>query len=79
MLLHNAATTSRRTIGRFNKQAKQSGPAGTFSIDVDLTNLPPPLQQFVLPGETWHFTAWYRDKNPDTTSNFTDGVTLAFQ
>ena len=48
------------TIGRFTQQARKSGPAGTFGIDVDLTALPPPLQSAVLPGETWHFTAWYR-------------------
>ena len=67
------------TIGRFTKQAQKAGDAGTFSIDVDLTDLPPPLQTMVLPGDTWYFQAWHRDKNPDTTSNLTDGVQIDFQ
>jgi hypothetical protein len=33
----------------------------------------------ILPGETWNFQAWYRDLNPGTTSNFTDGISITFQ
>jgi hypothetical protein len=29
------------------------------------------------PGETWHFTTWFRDVG--ATSNFTDAVSLTFQ
>jgi len=66
-------------IGRFASQVQSSGAAGSFTIQVDLTKLPPPLNVPVLPGDTWSFQAWFRDKNPSTTSNFTDGVSVAFQ
>jgi len=66
-------------IGRFVSQVQSSGAGGTFTIQVDLTKLPPPLNVPVLPGDTWNFQAWFRDKNPSTTSNFTDGVSVLFQ
>ena len=33
----------------------------------------------VQAGETWNFQAWFRDANPDSTSNFTDGVAGTFE
>ena len=67
-------------IGRFAKQIQSSGASGEFSIQVDLTQLPTPSgPHVVLAGETWNFQAWYRDKNPGNTSNFTDGVSILFQ
>jgi hypothetical protein len=33
----------------------------------------------IQPGETWHFQAWYHDRNPSPTSNFTYGTSVAFQ
>ena len=66
------------TIGRFAQQVQNSGGAGEFGIQVDLTMLPPPLNVAVQPGETWNFTAWYRDMNPTATSNFTDGRAVLF-
>ncbi len=67
------------SMGRFSKQVQSSGIFGTFGITVDLTNMPvsPPVS--IQPGETWNFTAWYRDKNPTVTSNFTDGYSVTFQ
>ncbi|MEO0660794.1 MAG: hypothetical protein AAFZ87_04585, partial [Planctomycetota bacterium] len=68
-------------IGRFNApgQILSSGPGGTFSLDVDLTQLPQP-SAFVAaqPGETWLFQAWHRDFVPGvgSTNNLTDVVTL---
>ena len=48
-------------------------------IPVDLNNLPRPNGTVaVQAGETWNFQCWYRDKNPGTTSNFTDGVSVLF-
>ena len=32
----------------------------------------------MLPGEAWNFQLWYRDLNPDTTSNTSDGVMVRF-
>jgi hypothetical protein len=66
------------TIGRFNSDVISSGPDGAFAFNVDLTALPPPLPPAVQPGETWNFQGWYRDNNPGTTSNFTDGVSAGF-
>ena len=67
------------TIGRFIIQIRFSGPEGSFSIPLDIANLPPPLNSAVQPGETWNFQSWFRDKNPNTTSNFTDGLAITFQ
>jgi len=64
-------------IGRFANQVQSSGAGGTFSIPVDLTNMPPPLQTAVLAGDTWYFTAWFRESGG--TSNFTDGIGITFE
>jgi hypothetical protein len=32
----------------------------------------------IQPGDTWHFTTWFRDINPGATSNFTNGIRLYF-
>ena len=31
-----------------------------------------------MPGETWHFQAWHRDRNPLPTTNYTDAVSITF-
>ncbi len=67
------------TIGRFNKDVQNSGAVGAFSIQVDLTQLPVSPPVAVQPGETWNFSAWYRDINPTPTSNFTDAVAVMFE
>ena len=66
------------TILRFNAQIQSSGPFGTFAIDVDLANLPLPALDPVMAGETWNYQAWFRDQNPQNTSNFTDGLSVMF-
>ncbi len=65
-------------IGRFAKQIQSSGPNGEFTIQVDLTNIPTSPPHSVVAGETWNFQAWFRDKNPGSTSNFTNGVAVTF-
>jgi len=45
---------------------------------LDLNTLPNG-QGAVQPGETWNYTAWFRDSNPTATSNFTDGLSILFQ
>lgn len=68
------------SIGRYNKQVAKTGPAGVLQLLLDLQNTPTPSGPVAIqPGETWHFQAWYRDKNPSATSNFTDGTTVTFQ
>lgn len=54
-----------------------SGTEATFDFDVDVTNFAGtgPAQA----GQTWYVQAWYRDANPTTTSNFSDGVEIAFE
>ena len=54
--------------------------SGTYAIQVDPTSIPRPIGFVaVQPGETWHFSCWYRDQNPTPTSNFTGGLTVTFQ
>ena len=66
------------TIGRFRKDVQSSGMDGEFSLDVDTNKIPlsPPVA--ILAGETWNFTAWFRDNNPTATSNFTDAISILF-
>lgn len=69
-------------IGRFvgPGQVLNSGASGRFSLPVDLTQLPQPTG-FVpaQPGDSWNFTAWYRDSfGGSSTSNFADGLTITF-
>ena len=69
-------------IGRYvgPGQVQSSGAGGGFSLVVGAWNLPTPTGQAVAqPGDTWYFQAWYRDANPNPTSNFTDAVSVTFQ
>lgn len=66
-------------IGGFSQNVMSSGAGGEFSLDVDTLSIPQPGGSVAIqPGETWSFQAWYRDKNPQRTSNFTDGVAILF-
>ncbi|MCP3919742.1 MAG: hypothetical protein GY711_29765 [bacterium] len=65
-------------IGRYNQIANIiQGPTGTIALDLGAIPVNPP--QAVQAGETWSFQCWYRDLNPTLTSNFTDGLSIAFQ
>lgn len=67
-------------IGRHNQNILNSGATGEFSLALDLTNVPQPLGPVAIQaGETWHWQAWFRDLNPGSTSNFTDGIMITFQ
>jgi hypothetical protein len=69
------------SIGRFvgPGEVQNSGLNGVISLDVDPTSLPQPLGAVAAqPGETWNFQAWFRDGNPQVTSNFSNGLTVTF-
>ncbi len=66
-------------LGRHAKQIAKTDAAGDLVIDLDLTRLPRPGgTHSVAAGETWNFQAWFRDKNPGPSSNFTDGIEIVF-
>jgi len=68
------------TMAIFNApgQIQNSGSAGSFALDVDTLAIPMSPSVPIVAGETWNFQAWYRDRIPMVTSNFTDGVEIAF-
>ena len=66
------------TIGRFHTSLQSSSSRGMLHHVVDFDDLPVPPPAEILPGETWHFQAWFRDNNPGPTSNFTDGISITF-
>ena len=67
-------------IGRFTGpgQIKNSGAAGAFEITVPLqSQWPVAGVTSVVPGDTYNFTAWFRDIG--AVSNFTNAVSITFQ
>lgn len=67
-------------IGRFvgPGQILNSGAGGSFTLPVDLTQIPQPTGLVGgAVGEVWNFQAWHRDSVAGSaTSNFTDGVEI---
>lgn len=57
-----------------------AGTIGSVSVAANLNSMPQPTGPVVvLPGDTWNFQAWYRDAvGGISTSNFTDGLSVAF-
>lgn len=67
------------------------GTAGTFTISVDLTDVPSPRDGIsfpnpghysttVLTGETWFWQCWYRDQSAGTgASNFSEAIAITFE
>ena len=66
------------TIGRYVKDVASTGSNGEISLQINLDKLPAPLNVAVNPGETWNFQLWFRDQNPEQTSNFTDALAIKF-
>ncbi len=67
-------------IGRYIDQIGNSGPFGELLLSVDVNSIAQPTGPVVVqPGDTWNFQAWFRDANPTTTSNFSDGYTITFE
>ncbi|HIG86354.1 MAG TPA: hypothetical protein EYQ25_04855 [Planctomycetes bacterium] len=70
----------RGQIGGFYQGVRNSRAAGTFTLDVDTLVIPQPGGPVgIQPGETWNFQAWFRDRNPNQTTNFTNGISILFQ
>ncbi|MEM8709751.1 MAG: hypothetical protein AAGG01_02265 [Planctomycetota bacterium] len=71
------------SIGRYvgPGQVANSGPAGTLSLALDLSQTPQPNGFVaVAAGDTWNFQVWYRDSaGGSPTSNFTQGLEIEFQ
>jgi hypothetical protein len=66
-------------VGRHSLHAANSGPVGQIDLVLDVSALPRPTGPVAIqPGETWCFQCWYRDANPNVTSNFSNGVTIMF-
>ena len=70
-------------IGRYvgPGEIQNSGALGSFSLAVDLTRHPTPTGAVAVgAGDTWYFTAWFRDVDPAgaSTSNFTSGLEVTF-
>lgn len=66
-------------VGRFSENVLNSGALGEFSLEVDLTMIPnnPPASAMI--GEVWKFQAWFRDANPQVTSNLTDAIRVTLR
>ena len=64
------------TLGRYSASILNSGGAGQFSLQIDLTDMPKPVQDMINAGESWSFTTWYRDTGQ--SNNFTNGVEIDF-
>ncbi|MEM1451183.1 MAG: hypothetical protein AAF957_21475 [Planctomycetota bacterium] len=71
-----------RRVGRFVQQVQLSTPSGTARFDVDLTGLPQPTGPVAaVPGETWRFQAWHRDRDAagNPTSNLTGALAVVVE
>ncbi|MCP5020644.1 MAG: hypothetical protein GY930_02610 [bacterium] len=67
--------------GRYNQPGNIlfSGTTGSVQLQIDLTAIPTNPVQMAVAGQTWYFQNWYRDNNPSSTSNFSDGLQILFQ
>ncbi len=68
-------------IGRHNRawEVLFSGSTGTALMNVNLTDIPQPTGPIsILPIESLYWQFWYRDMNPNSTSNFSDAYRIGF-
>ena len=68
-------------LGRHNRfgEVLYSGISGVVRFPLDLTSVPQPQGPVsVAAGETWNWQFWFRDQNPTSTSNFSDGNRITF-
>jgi len=67
------------TVLRLDDYVFTTSSSGFTEVQVDITDFPPPYNGSVLAGQTWNFQAWYRDGNPQVTTNFTNGTSITFE
>lgn len=67
------------SIGRYQAQAQSSGSAGSISLVLDTNAIPLNPFRPAVAGETLFFQAWYRDANPQATSNFSNVYFVTFR
>ncbi len=63
-------------IVRFSGDIVLSDSSGEATFEPDLAALP--QGTLFQAGETWNFQMWYRDSNPNTTSNTSNGLAITF-
>ena len=66
-------------LARFNAVIPNAGPGGFFQLRVDTNAIPTQPASAIQAGQTWFFQAWYRDGNPQPTSNFTGAAAVLFR
>ena len=65
--------------GRYISQLGNSGLSGSIPLTVDVMTIPQATGDVVaLPGDTFNFQCWYRDTNPNGTSNMSRGYSVLF-
>ena len=67
------------SVLRMESTLFSSGASGFRELEVDLNSFPPPYNGAVLAGQTWNFQVWFRDANPQPTSNFTNATSVTFE
>ncbi len=67
------------SVLRMESTLFNSGAGGLSELSVDLSSFPPPYNGAVLAGQTWNFQVWYRDANPQPTSNFSSATSVTFE
>lgn len=75
----NGALCLTGAIGRLNRpmEIQNSGAGGAMHLALDVGSVPQGNGRVpLLPGETWHFQAWFRDEV--LSSNLTDAISVTF-
>ena len=67
------------SVLRLQQSLFTSSSAGAREVQLDITNFPPPYNGAVLAGQSWNFQVWYRDGNPQPTSNFSNATEITFE
>ncbi len=67
-------------LGRHRETLQLSTPVYSTNARMDLSAVAAGSgSSSIAPGETWNFQCWYRDKNPNSTSNFSDAISVQFE
>jgi hypothetical protein len=68
------------SIGRYSNSLQHTGSTGTFTMSVDLQNMPMSGGTVsTSQGDSWRFQCWFRDSNMGVpVSNFSDAILVPF-